>query len=127
MAERLVPVTLFMQTLLSGTTTSAIQSSAVYLGRDTLGADSLMYALSSVVSTPDCAFFYAISPDNVTFGSFADNTALLTSTFSGGNPQGWHGLAMPTLLGPYVKFAVSGTGSNPTDCRVTATLFLRMS
>src|SRR5437588_5291812 len=98
MAERLVPVTLFQGQLVSGPNTSAFQSSAIYLGRDVIGIDALLYNVSSVVSTGDCGFFYAISPDNVTFGSFADNAALLACTFSSTNPSGWHAVAMPTIL-----------------------------
>lgn len=85
-----------------------------------------MFACSSTLSTPDVAFFYAESPDGVTFGSYADNTALLTSTVSLANPQGWHTVALPTFLAPYIKFAASSTGSNPVDTRIWATLLLRM-
>ena len=125
MSEFLIPLRLFDNALVSGLATG-VQSSAIRLDRDVLRMESITFLASSVVSTPDLGFFYAISKDNVLFGSFADNAALLTSTVSLLNPQGFQALAMPTALAPYVKFLVSGTGSNPLDSRVTSDLWLRM-
>jgi hypothetical protein len=73
------------------------------------------------------AFFYATSPDNVIFGSYADAGALLASTFSGGNAQGFHTLALPNALTNFIRFSLSGTGSNPQDSLATVDLVLRMS
>ena len=127
MTERLVSKRLFDGVLVSGITGSGAQSSAVDLRMGVVRLESLMFIASSVASTPDISFAYAISPDNVTYGSYADETALLTSSVSLTNPEGWHALALPTILGAFVKFSVSSTGSNPTDTRVTGDLWLRMN
>ena len=131
MAERLVSKRLFWQAPVSGTAVSGPTSSAIDLRTGVLRLESLTYTLSSVLSTPDVAMFYRVSPDGVTWGSFADflplSGSLLTSTFSGGNPQGYHTLALPNALAPFIEFAVSGVGSNPQDSLCTMDLLLRMS
>lgn len=92
-----------------------------------LRLESLNFIASSLTSNPDIGFFYAISPDGVTWGSYADNPALLASTVTLSNPQGYQALVLPNTLGPFVRFAVSGTGSNPSDCVVTVDLVFRMA
>ncbi len=128
MTERLVSRRLFWQAPVSGITVSGPISSATDLRMGVARLESLIYVLSSVASTPDCAFFYALSPDGVTWGSFSDNATLVTSTFSGGNPQGVHQAGLPSnVLPPLIRFSVSGVGSNPPDTLVTLDLVLRMS
>lgn len=127
MAERLVSKRLFWQTPVSGVAVSGPISSAVDMRTGVLGLQSLQYVLSSVVSTPDCGFFYATSPDGITWGGFADTSALRTSTFSGGNPQGWHTVPLSNVFAPYARFSVSSTGSNPNDSLCTLDIVVRMS
>lgn len=127
MTERLVSKRLFWQTPVSGITVSGPISSAVDVRTGVVRLEGLDFILSSVASTPDCGFFYALSTDGVTWGSFSDNTALQASTFSGGNPQGFHTIALPTVLSPYIRFSLSGTGSNPADTKATVDLWIRMN
>ena len=126
MAERLISIRIFENALISGLATG-VESSAIRIDRDVIRVESLTFLVSSVVSTPDVGFTYAPSPDNITFGSYADNTALLASTVSLTNPEGFQTLAMPTMLAPYFKIMCSGVTSNPTDTRCTADIWLRMS
>ena len=127
MAERLVSVRLFDVALVSGLA-SGIVSSALNLKSDIIRLEALLYMASSPTSRADVAFEYAISPDNITFVSFADNTAILTSTVSiAGTSAGWVTTPMPNVLAPYVMFRCSGTGSNPVDTRVKVDLLLRMN
>ena len=127
MTERLVSKRLFWQTPVSGTTVSGPISSAIDLRMGVVRMESLTFMASSVTSTVDLGFFYAISPDGVSWGSFADNTALLTSTVSLANPEGYQTIALPAALAPFVRFSCSGTGSNPQDSLCTADLWLRMN
>lgn len=125
MPTRLVPKRVFDAEVVSGLASGVVTSAALDLRQGIVGVEALLFVASSFISTADVGFEFAISPDNVTFGSFADNPAILTSTFSLTNPEGWHTVPVPLVLAPYVKFRVSGTGSNPTDTRVTADILLR--
>lgn len=127
MAERLVSKRLFWQTPVSGTAVSGPVSSAIDLRTGVLRLEALTFLASSVVSTPDLGVYYAVSPDGTSWGSFADETSILTSSVSLTNPQGFHTLALPLALAPFIRFSISSTGSNPNDSIVTADLFLRMS
>lgn len=130
MAERLVSIPLFVNTPVSGLASgSRITSSAINLTQDVVSARSIIYMVSSVVSTADVGFFYAIGPNSQQFGSYADQAALQTSTLSTANSTGWFALSLPpaVMLAPYIQVTVSGTGSNPVDTRVHATLLLRMA
>lgn len=126
MGVRLQAIKLFTSALVSGLA-SGVLSSTVNLRFDVERLEGLLFITSSTTSTGDVSFEYAISPNSAVFGSFADEAAILTSTFSLTNPVGWHTVALPNVLAPYVQFRVSGTGSNPTDTRVTAELLLRMT
>ena len=126
MAERLISIRLFENALISGLATG-VESSAIRIDRDVIRVESLTFLVSSVVSTPDVGFQYAISRDNVLFGSYADQTALIASTVSLANPEGFQALAMPNPLAPYFKIMCSGVTSNPVDTRCTADIWLRMS
>jgi hypothetical protein len=132
MADFRVTVPLFQGALVSGLASGSRQtSSAVQLGgnlaANVVSAVAIVYNVSSVASTADVGFFYANSLDGVTFGSYTDNAALQASTFSTANSTGLFVLSLPPLMAPYVRFTVSGTGSNPVDTRVNASLMLRMS
>jgi hypothetical protein len=127
MGFRLVSRRVFDNALLSGVTGSGVASSAIDLRMGVFRLESLLFLASSVVSNPDISFEYAISRDGVTWGSYADNTSLLTSTVSMTNPQGWHAVPMPAALAPFLRFQCSATGSNPVDTRVTADLWLTMT
>lgn len=128
MAEQLVRVALFTNALVSGLAVgSTILSSAINLTRDVISARAIIYQVSSLTSTADVGFFFANSLDGVTFGSYGDNAALQTSTLSTANSTGIFTVATPAILAPYVRVAVSGTGANPVDTRITASLILRMS
>ena len=127
MAEWLVSRRLFDNVPVSGTAVSGPQSSAIDLRKDVLRLESITFIASSVASTADVSFWYAVSPDNVTWGSYADNAALLTSSVSLANPEGLHTIAMPNALAPFIRFSASSTGSNPQDTRVTGDLWLRIS
>ena len=125
MSERLISMRLFENALISGVA-SGVESSAIRIDRDVIRLESLTFLASSVTSNPDIGFQYAVSPDNVTFGSYADNAAIIASTVSLANPQGFQTVAMPNPLAPYIKFLCSGVTSNPTTSRVRADLWLRM-
>ena len=127
MAERLVSKRLFWQTPVSGTAVSGPVSSAVDLRTGVMRMESLTFVASSVASTPDIGVFLAVSPDGVSWGSFADLAALLTSTFSLVNPEGFQTLALPLALANFARFSVSGTGSNPNDTLCTMDILLRMN
>jgi len=126
MAERLIPIRIFANALVSGLA-SGVESSAVRLDRDVIRLESITFLLSSPTSTPDVGFHYKISRNNADWGSYADNAALLASTLSLTSPQLPNALAMPTALAPYIMFLVSGVTSNPTDTRCDADVWLRMS
>ena len=126
MAERLISIRIFEGALISGLA-SGVESSAIRIDRDVIRVESLTFLVSSVASTPDVGFQYAPSRDNVLFGSYADNAALLASTLSLANPEGFQTLAMPNPLAPYFRIMCSGVTSNPTDTRCTADIWLRMS
>jgi hypothetical protein len=127
-SERRVAMPLFSNALVSGLVVSSrIQSSMVNLTLDVTSAVGILYNVRSVLSTADVGFFYANSPDGVTLGSYTDNSALQTSTFTAANSTGWFMLSLPQINAPYVQFTVSGTGSNPVDTRVNAYLMLRMA
>lgn len=126
--EHLVGLPLFVNAQVSALASgSRITSSAINLTQ-VVSARSITYFVSSVASTADVGFFFAVSPDGTAFGSYADNAALQASTLSTANSTGWFVMSMPAALGltPYARFTVSGTGSNPTDTRVWATLWVRM-
>ena len=128
MAERLVSIPLWQnQHISGGAATSGFATSIYNFGKDVLRAETLMYQASAATSAADIGFYYAISPDGVALGSYADNTALLACNVTTTNNSGWHAIALPNFLAPYVAFSVSGLASNPTDTRVWATLVLRMN
>ena len=128
MAERLVPINLFTNALVSGLASgSRVSSSILNLTQDVVSMRSVVYVVSSTLSTADVGFFYAISRDGTQFGSYTDVSALQLSTFSTANSTGVFQMEGPPLLSPYLRFVVSGTGSNPLDTRVNATLWLRMT
>ena len=127
MAERLHSIRLFEAALVSGLA-SGIISSALNLRNDVLRLEGLLFMVSSPTSRADVGFRYAISPNNADWGSFADNDAIQASTVSlAGVSAGWVTVTMPNVLAPYVRFNCSGTGSNPTDTRVTVDLLLRLT
>ena len=128
MADYRTTIALFQNALVSGLASgSRVSSPVVYLAQNVVSALAIVYQTSSVASTSDVGFFFANSLDGATFGSYTDNAVLQASTFSTANSTGVFVLSLPPLHSPYVRFVVSGTGSNPTDTRVNATLILRMS
>lgn len=128
MADRLVSRRLFDNAKVSGTAVSGPQSSAIFLGLDVARLESLTFQASSPSSNPDLAFFYRVSPDNLLWGSYADRAALLTSTVSLANPQGYQTISFPLPLAPWIQFSVSGVASNPQDSVVVfADLLMRLS
>lgn len=127
MAERLHSIRLFDNALVSGIA-SGIVSSSLDLRRDIIRLEGFMFLTSSPTSRADLSFEYAVSPNGLTFGSFADNTAVLTSTVSlAGISAGYVAVAMPNVLGPFVMFRVSGVASNPVDTRITGDMMVRLS
>ena len=128
MAEYRAMIALFQGTLVSGLASGSRQtSSSIELHQNVVSALAIVYSVSSVASTADVGFFFANSLNGTDFGSYADNAALQASTFSTANSTGVFVLSLPPLNSPFVRFVVSGTGSNPVDTRVNATLVLRMS
>ena len=125
--ERLVTKRLFWHTPVSGTAVSGPQSSAIDLRIGVLRLEALTFIARSVGSTADIRAFFRVGADGGSWGSYADQTALLTSTFSLANPEGYKALSLPLALAPFIQFAFSGTGSNPQDTVVTADLILRMA
>ena len=126
MSERLHSIRLFDAALVSGLA-SGIVSSAIDLRNDVIRLEALMFLASSPTSRADISFEYAPGMNSTTFGSFADNTAILTSSVSlAGVSAGWVTVPLGNPLSPYVRFRASGTGSNPTDCLLTANLLLRL-
>ena len=127
MAERLHSIRLFDAALVSGLASGVI-SSALDMRRDVIRLEAFLFMASSPTSRADLSFQYAVSPDNLIFGSFADNTAILTSTVSMmGISAGWLAVPLPSPLAPFVRFAISGVGSNPVDTRITGDIVLRMN
>ena len=127
MAERLHSIRLFDAALVSGLASGVI-SSALNMRRDVIRLEAFLFMASSPTSRADLSFEYAVSPDNSTFGSFADNAAILTSTVSlTGISAGWLTVPMPSPLAPFVRFSISGVGSNPVDTRITGDVVLRMN
>ena len=127
MAERLHSIRLFDAALVSGLASGVI-SSAVNMRHDVIRLEAFLFMASSPTSRADLSLEYAVSPDNRTFGSFADNNAILTSTVSiTGISAGWLTVSLPSPLAPFVRFAVRGVGSNPVDTRITGDVVLRMS
>ena len=128
MADYRTTIALFQGALVSGLASgSRMTSSSVQLGQNVVSALAIVYQVSSVASTADVGFFFANSLNGTDFGSYADNAALQASTFSTANSTGVYTLSLPPLTAPYVRFVVSGTGSNPVDTRINAMLVLRMS
>ena len=128
MGQRFVLVRLFDNALVSGLASTGIVSSGVDLRNEVTSLTALMFMVSSVASAADVRFEYAVSPDGNAWGSFADFSPLLTSTFSfTGVSNGWCTVSMVPILAPFYRFHVSGTGSNPVDTRCTGQLILRMS
>ncbi len=104
-----------LQGLISGTG-PGIVSSAIPINMLT-SICALMWQLSSPTSTPDVQFQYAGSIDGINRASFTDVSALLTSTFSFGSPQGLHflPLSLNVMNAPFLFIGCGGTGSNPVD------------
>mgnify|MGYP001560054049 CR=1 FL=1 len=127
MAERLHSMRLFNAALVSGLASGVI-SSALDMRRDVIRLEAFLFMASSPTSRADLSFEFAVSPDNSTFGAFADNTAIFTSTVSlTGISAGWLAVPMPNTLAPFVRFIISGVGSNPVDTRITGDVVLRMN
>lgn len=126
MAERLFSMRLFDAALVSGLGSGVISSAINLQGGVRL--EAFLFLASSPTSRADLSFGYAMSPNNMDFGSFADNLAIVTSTVSmTGISAGWLTVPLPNPLAPFVRFNVSGVGSNPVDTRVTGDLLLRES
>jgi hypothetical protein len=88
--------------------------------------ESLVIQIASVTGTGKCKVEYAISDDDVNYGSFDDYTDLVadnTADFT--TPEGLTAVALPNPLALYVKFKVTGLAGNPTDTRVSAYLNFR--
>lgn len=124
--EKLISKRLFWHTPVSGTAVSGPQSSGIDLRPGVIRLESLTFLASSPTSTPDIGAFMRVGPDGVSWGSYADVSTLITSTFSLVNPQGYHALTLPSARAPFAQFSFSGTGSNPQDTVVTADLVLRV-
>ena len=131
MAQRMTPVTLFQGQLISGLAASSVAlTSGIQLVQDVMSARSIVFQASSVTSLVDVSIQYAVSPDGLTFGSHSDQAPLLASTKSYAlTSAGWYTLSLPASFhnAGYVRIAVSGVASNPTDARVWATLWLVQS
>ena len=126
MSERLHSIRLFDAALVSGLA-SGIISSAINLRMDVLRLEALMFMASSPSSRADLSLEYSISPNNIDWGSFADNAALLTSTVSmTGVSAGWLTTTMVNPISPYIRFRASGVASNPTDSRLSLDLLMRL-
>lgn len=83
--------------------------------------ESLAFKAISSSGAADVKIEYQTSPDDTNFDDADDNPDITSSTntdFSN-QPEGWNHVDMPTHLSRYVKFKVTGVGSNPADTVVS--------
>ena len=125
MTQRLFSKRVFWQAPVIGLAVSGPVSSAFDLRMGMMKLENLLFVASSVASNPNVAFYYAMSMDGVTWGSFADNAALLATMSGLANPQGIQNVSLSNIMAPWIRFSVSGWGSNPADTLVTADVWIR--
>ena len=91
--------------------------------------ESLVLRASSVSGTADVKLEYVTSPDGTNFESYSDTTDITSSTLvdKPNNAEGFNPFFPPidAPLNSYVKFRVTGIGSNPADTLVTLYAQLR--
>jgi hypothetical protein len=86
----------------------------------------LLVQAASTTGDADISIEYAVSHDGETFGEYTDNDPIVTSSQSEfETPEGLTAIPMPNMLAPFVKFRLTGVGSNPADTVVTIRLLLR--
>jgi len=119
---RQVQTSIFSATAVAST--GSATSSAQKLGSED-GALALAIVATSASGTADVKVEFALSLDGTTYGSF-DDSADITSSTAGdcATPEGLCVIALPprVLFAPFVKFKVTGVGTNPADTVVTASV-----
>jgi len=123
MTQRLVKALLFDAVAVAST--GSAESQVVPM-RAVAVAESLLVQATSASGTADIKVEYAVSHDGVNFGSYDDYTDLIASSVTEfQTDEGLTAISLPNMLAPYVKFKVTGVGSNPADTLVTMRLLLR--
>ena len=121
--DHLVRMLLFDNVLINATSSS--ESGATDL-RHVTRIESLLIKAASATGDASVKVEYAISPDDVSYGSYDDEADILddNENFTA-NVEGWHAVTMPNIVAQYAKLKVTGLADNPTDTRVTAYLLVR--
>lgn len=84
----------------------------------------LTLSATSVLGAANVKLEYQVSEDKMSATDYSEAQALTSSTATDFTtaPEGMHSLDMPDVNARYVRFRVTGVGSNPADTRVTAIL-----
>src|SRR5688572_23993693 len=118
MHDRQVHATLFDAVLVAST--GSVESGVVPL-RSAERGEALLVQATSVAGTADIKIEFAISRNGVDFGSYDDYTDLVASSATEfQTDEGLTSVPLPNMLTTFVKFKVTGVGSNPADTLVTA-------
>lgn len=108
-------------------TDAGIESPVVDL-KDAAQLPSVVLKASSVSGAADVKLEYVTSPDSTNFEDYADTVDITSSTNTDkpNNKEGFNPYFMPTAPeNRYIKFKVTGVGSNPADTLVTCYMMLR--
>lgn len=93
------------------------------------GIESISLRAASVTGTANVKLEFQTSDDGVNFDSYTDNGVITASTLTEkpNNTEGFNNYILPPLIPVvrYIRFKVTGVGSNPADTRVDAYLNLR--
>lgn len=85
--------------------------------------EALWIVATSATGDADVKVEYALSLDGTTYTTFATYTDLTSSTAtdfaSPAAPEGLNRVLMPVVPARWIKFLVTGVGSNPADTLVT--------
>ena len=95
----------------------------------TAQVEAVVLRAKSASGAPDVKLQHALSHDGTNFDAYADNTDWTASsaTAKPNNAQGYNSYIPPsgTAAGRYIKFKVTGVGSNPAGTVVNAYMIFR--
>lgn len=115
-------------TLIPVATTSTAETDPFDLRRCG-SVEALWIIAASATGTADVKAEYALSLDGVTYTTFATYTDLIASSAtlfaSPASPEGLNRVLMPVVPGRWIKFLLTGVGSNPADSVVRLLLACR--
>lgn len=118
--------TLFSSVLINAT--GSEESEALPL-QHILQVEGFSLRAASVAGDADVTLEYALSPDGTNFESYDDNQPITSSTATdkAGNPEGYNTFPMPFSIpaSGFIKFRVTGVGSNAADTLVDLYLYFR--